>query len=308
MVDVVVVGSLNMDTFIKVEKLPKPGETLHGISIHKFPGGKGANQAIALARLGNSVSMVGKVGNDPDGEKLKQCLNDNGIDASHLSTVNDKPTGSATIVVDRNGNNQIIVFGGANSCVDSEFIEVSKNAFTGTKFLLMQYEIPVYTIEYLIEFASKNHIQVVINPSPYYPIPDSSLRKIDYMILNESEARSMLNTDINTIEQACNSAQQLVQKGIKHVVITLGDQGSVICDRSGTTDCIRPFKVNSVDATGSGDAFIGGFLHGLISHKEFREAVTFANAVGALTVTKMGAQTSLPYRKEVDQFISGLKF
>jgi ribokinase len=303
MVDVVVVGSINMDTFIQVENLPKPGETLHGLSKHKFPGGKGANQATALARLGDSVSLMGMVGDDLDGNILTEGMKENHVDVAYLLKNKDKSTGSSVIIVDQHGNNQIIVFSGANSGVDKDFINQTSRALVNAKYLLMQYEIPIETIKLLIELAHESKIPVIINPSPYYPIEDDLLKKIDYLILNESEASYLLDLEIPNMSLALTAADLIHKKGIKHVVVTLGEQGCVICDESGQVEHIPPFKVHPVDTTGSGDAFIGGFLHSLLANKSFKEAVNFANAVGAITVTKLGAQTSLPYLQEVNHFI-----
>lgn len=303
MADVIVVGSLNTDIVVKVEKLPMVGETMHGLSIRKFPGGKGANQAVALARLGRSVSIIGAVGNDEDGRILQKGLAENKVDYSLLAQSKDYPTGSAVIIVDQHGNNEIIVLRGANNSVDLDCVRKFENASINAKYLLMQYEIPIHTVENLINLASLNHLPVVINPSPYYPIVDELLQKIDYLVLNETEASSMLREKIDSVEQACKAVSKIVLKGVKCAIITLGSQGAVFCEKSGLVSHIPTFKVEPIDTTGSGDAFLAGFLHGLLAEKPIREAVLFANAVGALTVTKLGAQSSLPYLNEVIEFL-----
>ncbi len=303
MTDVIVVGSLNMDIVVRVEKLPVTGETMHGLSLQKFPGGKGANQSTALARLGDSVALIGAVGNDEDGRALVTRLAENQVDTRHLDRLEGSPTGSAVIIVDQNGNNQIIVLRGANACVDVARVKRLESAIRAAKFLLMQFEIPMPTVEHLIDFAARNKIPVVINPSPYYPIAAEILRKIDFLVLNEIEAGFMTGAPITTLEQAKDAACAIFDKGVKHVILTLGDQGAILCHRSGEVEHIPPFKVDAVDTTGSGDAFLAGLLHGLLAEMPIREAVNFANAVGAITVTKLGAQSSLPYLAEVTQFI-----
>ncbi len=305
MADVVVIGSINMDVVVQVNNLPKPGETIHGHSIQKFPGGKGANQATALARLGNSVSLVGMVGSDEDGNQLRECLIKNLVDTTCLSSTNTKHTGTAYIIVDQNGHNQIIVISGANSSVDTNFIDKSRQILLNSKLLLMQYEIPMATIAYILSFASDNHIPVVVNPSPYYPIDSELLRKVDYLVLNETELAALLNCEINGVESAKDAALMVIDKGIRHVVITLGSQGAVFCDEKGKVSHSPAYKVEPVDTTGSGDAFIGGFLSGVMKKYSYADSVKLGNAVGALTVTKLGAQSSLPYEYEVSKFIQG---
>lgn len=305
MMDVVVVGSLNMDTVVSLERLPEPGETVHGLDLQKFPGGKGANQATALARLGNKVSLVGMVGDDEDGRILRERLIAEGVDDRGVIARESKHTGSAIISVDRNGNNQIIVIGGTNSEVDIPFVEEHREVLSGARYLLMQFEIPLNTVLYLIETAYNNHLPVAINPSPFHPLDEQYLRKIDLMVLNETEAGALLGEQIPSIEKALNAAVAIHRKGVRQVVITLGGQGAVICDHTGQVEHIPTFPVKPVDTTASGDAFLGGLLHGLLEGKTLQQAVTFANAVGALTVTKMGAQASLPSLGEVMDFIKG---
>lgn len=304
MVDVVVVGSLNMDTVASLEKLPKPGETVHGLDLQKFPGGKGANQATALARLGNKVRLVGMVGQDEDGRILRERLIAEGVDASCVVLNENKRTGSALIVVDQGGNNEIIVFGGANSEVNIQFIDQHREAFAGAKFLLMQFEIPLETVAFLIDLAYENQLPVVINPSPFYPIKERFFHKIDTLVLNETEASSLLGLSISSVTQALKAAESIHHMGIRQIVLTLGGQGAVICDQTGPAEHLPAFPVQPVDTTASGDAFLGGMLHGLLEGKNLKDAVKFANAVGALTVTKMGAQSSLPSLSEVMTFLS----
>lgn len=304
MSDVVVVGSLNMDTVVSLERLPEPGETVHGLDLQKFPGGKGANQATALARLGDKVSMVGMVGNDEDGRILRERLIAEGVDARGVISQDNRHTGSAIITVDRNGNNQIIVISGTNGEVDIPFVQGRQEILSGAKYLLMQFEIPLETVKYLIDYADRNRTPVAINPSPFHPLDEQYLKKIDLMVLNETEAGSLLGEQIPSVEQALKAALTIHQKGVRQVVITLGGQGAVICDHTGYVEHIPTYPVKPVDTTASGDAFLGGSLHGLIEGKTLKEAVTFANAVGALTVTKMGAQASLPSLGEVEDFIS----
>ena len=303
MVDVAVIGSLNMDTVIEVDALPKPGETINGLSINKFPGGKGANQATVLAKLGRSVSLIGKIGNDENGKELQRCLRANGVDLSNLGISSDKATGSAFIVVDKNGHNQIIVSSGANAEVDVDYIQQNMECIKNARMLLMQYEIPVATVEFIIDFANRNKIPVVVNPSPFSQMTHTDIRQVDYLVLNESEAAAYLGNDVTSIESAKEAVFQIFNFGVKHVVLTLGSQGAVICDENGQIEHLPAMKVTAVDTTGSGDAFLGGFLTGILGQKTYRDAVGFANAVGAITVAKLGAQSSLPDMNEVTKFI-----
>ncbi len=302
MKDIVVAGSLNVDIVVTVDKLPRSGETKHGLSIQRFSGGKGANQAVALARLGRSVSMVGGVGEDEGGEILEQGLIENGVDTTCLARSETEPTGQAVIIVDQEGNNQIVVLSGANGCVDRELIDRSEPTLRNARFILAQFEIPIATVMYLIDFAGKHQIPVVINPSPFQPIEEGVLSKIDYLVLNEVEASLMLGSEVTSVSQAKEAACAILERGVKHIIVTLGDRGAVICEAPDSAEHIPDFAVEAVDTTACGDAFLAGLLHGLLEGWSLREAAVFGNAVGALTATRPGAQASLPYLVEVDRF------
>lgn len=303
MKDVVVVGSLNMDTVIRLERFPHPGETLHGLEQFKFPGGKGLNQATSLSRLGNQVKLIGKIGQDKEGQNLLEALIREGVDVRFIDTVAELTTGNALILVDKKGNNEIIVMPGANKEVDSKFIESHLSIISKARFLLLQFEIPLDTIEYVIDVGKKFRIPVVVNPSPFYPIQDRMISNIDYLVLNETEAGLLLNMKIESVTDALEASRLIKQKGVRNVVVTLGEQGAVFLDVNEHQGHQPAFQICTVDSTAAGDAFMGGLLHALMENKTLADSVLFANAVGALTASKIGAQSSLPSFPDVVAFL-----
>jgi ribokinase len=302
MADIVVVGSMNMDFVVKVARAPVAGETLLGKEFHTIPGGKGANQAVAVACLGGNVSIIGRVGKDGFGEQLSSNLFYQHVDNTHIHIDPQAPTGVALIVVDDTGENRIIVIPGANGKINKLDISEASEMIIGARLLLMQFEIPIDVVEYTANLAFDQHVPVLLNPAPAYPISENLLKKITYLVLNETEARTITGLEVNSPKAAQRVAELLVSKGPQVVILTMGAMGAVLADNS-TSQLFPAYKVTSVDATAAGDAFIGGLSVALLEDIPMTDKVRFANAAGALATTKIGAQTSLPSRQEVDEFI-----
>lgn len=292
---ILVIGSINIDYVSTVEELPQKGETILANSFVYSNGGKGANQAVAARRLGADVALIGAVGKDPIGKKLTDSLGKEGVNVDHIKTV-DVPTGNAIITVDKEGNNTIVVYSGANSEVDIDFINNCEKVIEENDILILQLEIPIETVLYSVKLAKSKGKTVILNPAPARDLPDEIYRYIDYITPNETELARI--TGINDIKKA---SEKLVNKGTKNVIVTLGEKG---CYYIGDDEIeAKSFEVESVDTTAAGDSFNAALAVALADGKEVKKALEFANAVGALTTTKLGAQLSLPYRDEVMNFI-----
>ncbi|MDI6601499.1 MAG: ribokinase [Thermoanaerobacteraceae bacterium] len=292
----VVIGSINMDFTMGVEHLPAKGETIAARSFKESPGGKGANQAAALSRLGADVMMIGAVGRDGMGEILIRSLAREGIDTSGVK-VADASTGNAFISVDEAGNNTIVVYPGANYELNMDWVESFKEHIQVSDFVILQMEIAVDTVVKSIEMARKQGTRVILNPAPARPLPDHVYPMIDIIIPNETELALLTGTD-----DIRAGAKQLLKKGVKAVVVTLGDKGCFYADHDKEIT-MEGFEVKAVDSTAAGDAFIAGLTVSLGYGDDIKAAIRFANAVGALTVTKAGAQDSIPVYKEVEDFL-----
>jgi len=292
----VVIGSMNMDFTMDVNHLPSKGETVPAVRLRTSPGGKGLNQAVALARLGAEVLMVGAVGNDASGEVLLHNLPKDRIPDFSIKKVDDS-TGNAFITVDSQGNNTIVVYPGANYKLDIGWVESFKGEIESADFVVLQMEIPVETVVASIELAHNLNTKVVLNPAPAVPIPDDVYSMVDLIIPNETEL-ALLTGESNVLE----GARKLLKKGAKAVVVTLGSEGCLYKDPNQEIS-VEGFKVNAIDSTAAGDAFIGGLLTALGRHEDMGTAMKFANAVGAITVTRPGAQESIPTYEEVEEFL-----
>ncbi|MDQ3003837.1 MAG: ribokinase [Chloroflexota bacterium] len=315
MPDILVVGSLNTDLVVRAPRFPQPGETISGEDLQVIPGGKGANQAVAAARLGSSVSMLGRVGKDNFGDLLLNNLKSNQVD-SQLVQRDDASTGTAIIIVDSNGQNSIVLSAGANGKVTSADI----TSFLDHKLLLLQLEIPLETVLSAAQRAHENGLRVILNPAPAQQIPDSLISLADFIIPNETELSLLTGlpvSDFNSTEQA---ARKLLEQGAQNVIVTLGSKGALIVTRAQVT-YVDAYAVDVVDTTAAGDAFIGGFAakllesdsllsniqeHTLTSTRALalQRAVRYGCACGALAATKFGAQPSLPTKEDVEKFIS----
>jgi ribokinase len=300
MSDILVVGSLNADLVVRSPRFPQPGETISGEDLLTLPGGKGANQAVAAARLGSSVSMLGCVGKDTFGDYLLQNLHSNKVKANYVRR-DDASTGTAIIIVDFNGQNSIVLSPGANGKVSPMDIETA--SFSGFSLLLLQLEIPIETVLSAAQRAKESGLRILLNPAPARSLPDELITLPDFLVPNETELSLLTNKTVSDIPSAEKASRVLLDRGAQTIIVTLGPNGALIVAKENTKH-IPPFKVNVVDTTAAGDAFIGGFASALLQDKSLEEAVRYGCACGALATTKFGAQPSLPTKEEVDKFIS----
>ena len=300
MTDIVVIGSLNADFICRVHRLPKSGETVHCYDFLPMLGGKGGNQAAAVARLGGKVAMVGRVGNDPFGPRSIENLAQQGVDTSHVLPDAEAVTGTAVGILPDRGGNRIFVSKGANGRVSREDVDRAQALISGAKMLVLQFEIPLETVEYATEVAARHAVKVILNPAPGYAVTADFLRHVDYLIPNETEAGILAGVEVKDVPTAKKAALKLREHGVPVVIITLGSQGALISTAQETIH--EPArKVTAVDPTAAGDAFIGGLAVALARSMSLREAVRYANCAGALTTTKVGSQISLPWADEVQK-------
>ena len=298
MPDILVVGSLNADLVVRAPRFPQPGETISGEDLQVIAGGKGANQAVAAARLDASVSMLGRVGKDNFGDFLLENLKSNHVD-SQLVQRDEAPTGTAIIIVDSNGQNSIVLSAGANGKVSATDLA----SFPDHKLLLLQLEIPTETVLSAAQRAHENGLRVILNPAPAQHIPAELIALADFIIPNETELSLLIGLPVNDTNSTEQAARALLRSGAKNVIVTLGSKGALIVSDTQVTH-VDTYKVKVVDTTAAGDAFIGGFATGLLQDRSLEESVRYGCACGALATTKFGAQPSLPTKTEVDTFMS----
>lgn len=296
---IAVVGSLNMDIVVTVDKLPAEGETLHGRGMSEVPGGKGANQAAAIGKLQTPVRMIGKVGTDGNGTALLRSLEDAGVDTSAIMTTPRTATGTAVVTVDGDGHNHIIVVPGANGELGKEDIDFQRHAIEQCDIVILQLEVPLETVAYTLRLAKELGKTTVLNPAPARKLDEDILRYVDILIPNEHELQVMAKLDRidkQTLEQA---ARQLMEQGVGAVIVTLGEEGCFYADRDSMV--LYPArKVKATDTTAAGDSFIGGFVAGYLASRDADAAIRQAQIAAAITVTRRGAQSSLPTRQEVE--------
>jgi ribokinase len=302
---IVVVGSLNMDFVVQMDKLPLRGETVSGWGFQMLPGGKGANQAYAVGRLGGHGQMVGCVGDDVFGERLKSSLQSAGVDTSCVFSIAGESTGVALIHVERGGQNQIVVAAGANAKLSPRNVEA---ALAGIRdgFVLMQLESPMETVEAAACFGRAQNMITILDPAPAKPLNASLLQEVDLLTPNETEALLLLGRHASSVglHDAPEIACQLLQLGPKWVILKLGEKGAWLADKRQGRH-FPSHKVLSVDATAAGDTFNGALAVALAEGKALEEAIPFANGAAAISVTRLGAQASIPSRQEVEAILAG---
>ncbi len=300
---ITVVGSLNMDLVARTHHIPQPGETILGGELHTLPGGKGANQAVAAARLGGSVAMVGRVGEDAFTGPLLDNLAAAGVDYTFVSRDSGAATGVALIVVDDAGQNSIVVTSGANMRLVPADVNAAETAIAGAKVLLLQLESPLEAVTRAAEVARSHGVTVILNPAPAQPLPASLLALVDVLIPNETETALLTGQIINNQAEAEAAAVKLRQSGVGTVILTLGERGALLTSAT-ETKLFPAFKITPVDTTAAGDAFVGGLAVALAEGKPLAEAVRWGNAAGALAATQLGAQPSLPTRQALELFLA----
>ncbi len=296
---VFVVGSVNQDFVLKVERRPEPGETVTDAELAFFPGGKGANQAVAAARLGAEVAMLGRVGEDPFGGDLVNNLRDNGVDASRVEPVLEAPTGSAFITVTPDGENAIIVSPGANRCFGPEEVEAASEDLRQARVLLAQLEVGIEAIETAARLVGEGGGRVLLNLAPPREVPEALLRLSDPLVVNEHEARFLLGEDV-VVRDPEQSARKLLELGPTSAVVTLSAEGAILATEDSTRHFPAP-EVEAVDTTGAGDAFVGALAAKLAEGTPLEGAVRYAVSAGAVAVTREGAQGALPTPEEVEE-------
>ena len=295
---ILIVGSCNTDMIVRADTLPVPGETILGESFITNPGGKGANQAIAASRLGGDVSFISKIGNDLFGLQTMEILRSSNIDSEYIFTDRKSPSGVALVFVDSVGENSIVVAPGANSSLSKEDIRKAACKFKEADIVLIQLEIPVGTAEYAVEMAIGYGKKVVLNPAPATALDASFLNNVNTILPNRIEAQMLSGIRITDEQSAFSAAEAISSKGVENVVITLGKDGAYVY----SPDCktiVKAANVHSVDTTGAGDTFCGAFCVYLAEGNSIYDCARFANAAAALATTRVGAQSSIPYRSDI---------
>lgn len=297
-----VVGSSNTDMVIKTEHLPRPGETVLGGSFFMNPGGKGANQAVAAARLGVYVTFICKTGNDIFGHQSYQLFEEEGIDTSYVFSDIQTSSGIALITVDSNAENCIVVSSGANANLSPSDLDKAEEVLDDADIVLMQLEVPIETVEHVAKTAYSKSKKVILNPAPAQKLSEDLLKNLYLITPNETEAETLSGIHIIDIESAKKAAIKIAESGVQNVVITLGTKGALVYDNKLFTE-VKAYKVEAIDTTAAGDVFNGALCVALLEGQSLTESVRFACKAAAISVTRYGAQDSAPYRGEIGQLI-----
>jgi ribokinase len=302
---IVVVGSSNTDMILKLDRIPKPGETILGGEFITAAGGKGANQATAAARAGGAVTFIARVGQDMFGEQALAGFIESGINVDHVQR--DKtPSGVALIFVAKDGENSIGVGGGANGKLSPADVKKAKAVFASATAVIMQLETPLETVQAAADLAYAKGAMVILNPAPAQKLPDALLKKISILTPNETEAELLTGIKVTDDASCAKAADVLLRKGVKTVILTLGSRGAFVATAE-SKEFVPGFKVKPIDTTAAGDTFNGALAVALGEGRAMIDAVRFANAAGAISVTRMGAQPSAPNRKEIEKLLNGKK-
>jgi ribokinase len=296
---VVVVGSSNTDMILRVARVPRPGETLLGGLFSRAPGGKGANQAVAAARAGGNVCFVARLGRDSLGDDALAGFKKEGMDLSHVVRDSAHPSGVALIFVGSDGENSIGVAGGANQRLSTRDIAAAGALISGARVLLLQLETPLATVKAAADLGSRAGVEVILNPAPAQRLPDSLLRKVTLLTPNETEASMLTGIDVVDVETATRAARALQKRGARNVIVTLGANGALVAI-GGDARWVQGFRVKAVDTTAAGDVFNGALAVRLAEGRPIVDSVRFAHAAAAISVTRRGAQPSIPTRREIN--------
>ncbi len=296
---IAVYGGINIDLVMNCKTIPKLGETVKAEAFNQYPGGKGANQAVAAAKSGGNVKMIGAVGSDGFGEKLIEGMLDNNIDVSKVCRITDVPTGSAMILINGEGQNIITFFGGANDSTNKSVIDVAESTFRKADIFLLQAECPLEIVEYAIEKAYSMKTPIVFNPAPVLPFSRKIFSKCEIILPNENEAEALSGIKVVDAKSAHNAAVDIEHKGCGTVIITLGEKGAYIYKRGEYDDIIPAPKVEAVDTVAAGDVFVGAFSVRFGMGDSIEDAVIYANKAASISTTRRGAQTSIPDYSEL---------
>jgi ribokinase len=299
---IVVIGSSNTDMIIRVPRIPAPGETILGGEFSTAAGGKGANQAVGAARAGGRVKFVARVGSDMFGTRALAALKLAGVDVRNVLRDRRAASGAALIFVARNGENSIAVAGGANARLSTGDVKRAARAIAGAASLVMQLETPLASVRMAARLASKAGVPLILNPAPAQPLPDALLKLIAILTPNQTEAQLLTGIKVNSPAAAAKACARLRARGVRTVILTMGAGGAFVSDSEGAR-LVPGFKVKTIDTTAAGDIFNGALSVALAEGKALDEAVRFANAAAALSVTRLGAQPSAPQRAQIDRFL-----
>ena len=301
---ILVLGSSNTDMIIKMDRIPKPGETILGGEFVSAAGGKGANQAVSAARAGGSVTFIARVGKDIFGDKAVAGFVADGINVDYVFRDSASPSGVALIFVAKDGENSIAVASGANAKLFPADVTRAKDAFSDAMVLLLQLETPLETVQAAAELAAGNGVRVILNPAPARELPDALLKNIYLLTPNESEMELLTGIAVNDEIAANAAAHPLLARGVQNVILTMGARGAFVAGQN-VRQLVPAFKAAAVDCTGAGDIFNGALAVALAEGKSLLDAARFANAAAAISVSRLGAQTSAPTRKEIEQQLGG---
>lgn len=299
---ILVVGSYVTDLVVTTGKMPITGETVLGENFNVYPGGKGANQAVAAARLGADVIMSGKVGDDDNGRLMLNTMKEERINIDYSYVDKNYATGVGSITVDNKGQNRIIVVPGANMSYFEEELHNLNTQLCDADIVMCQLEIPYSTVLETAKLCNENHTTFLLNPAPAYVLSDEILSMVDYLTPNETEIEILTGMKCETLDEIKQAALHLLEKGVKNIIVTLGKQGAMIVNKD-TCEIISGYSVDAIDTVAAGDCFNGAFATAIANGRTMKEAAKYANCAAALSVTKNGAIPSLPYKKDVENVL-----